>query len=130
MKKVTLWLLIISVVTATAAFCADVPRLDAAATMAISDKNGDHRIDREEYNQRMTDVFFFADTDKDGKLTITEIQVFEEIDPQRFVAADRDDSQTLSIYEYLNALHNDFETADTDKDGTLDMEELRLMLEK
>ncbi len=130
MKKVTLWLLLISVIIATAAFSADIQRMDAAATLAITDKNDDNRIDREEYHQRMTDVFFFADTNKDGNLEIIEMQVIEEIDPQRFKAADRDGNQTLSVYEYLYALHNDFETADRDKDGTLDLEELRLMVEE
>lgn len=130
MKKVTLWLLIISLMISTAAFGADIQRMDAAATLAISDKNGDNRIDREEYHQRMTEVFFFVDTNKDSSLTIIEIRVVEEVDPQLFEAADRDGNQTLSVYEYLYALHNDFETADRDKDGTLDMEELRIMVEK
>ncbi len=130
MKKVTLWLLLISVIIATGAFSADTQRMDAAETLTITDKNDDNRIDREEYHQRMTEVFFFADTNKDGNLEIIEIQVIEGIDPQRFKAADRDGNQTLSVYEYLYALHNDFETADGDKDGTLNLEELRLMVEE
>ena len=130
MKYITLWLLIISVMSATAAIGDEIPRMDAAATMALSDKNDDKRLDREEYHQRMTEVFFFVDINKDGNLTITEIQVVEEIDPQHFEAADRDGNQTLSVYEYLYGLHYDFETADRDKDGTLDVEELRIMVEK
>jgi len=130
MKKVALWLLIVPVMISDAAFSADISRMDAAATMAISDKNGDNRIDREEYHQRMTEVFFFIDTDKDGNITISEIQAVEKVDPQRFGAADRNGDHTLSIYEYLYALHNDFEAADKNSDGTLDMEELRLMVEK
>ena len=130
MKKATFLLLIISVIIAAAAFGADISRMDAAATMAISDKNDDNRIDREEYHQRMTEVFFFADTNKDSNLTMNEIQVIEEIDPLHFEATNRDGNQALSVYEYLYALHKDFETADRDKDGTLDMEELHLMVEK
>ena len=130
MKNLALWLIIVSVVISSNAFGADISRMDAAATMAISDKNGDNRIDREEYNRRMTDVFFFIDTDKDGQLTISEIQQVEKVDPQRFEAADRDGNHTLSLYEYLYALHNDFQAADKNNDGTLDREELRLMVGK
>jgi len=129
MKNATLWLLILSAAISTA-FGADNMRMDAAGTLAISDKNGDDRVDREEYHRRMTEVFFFVDIDKDGNLSISEIQQVEVVDPRRFKAADRDGSQTLSLHEYLNALYHDFDTADRDSDGTLDMEELRLMIEK
>lgn len=130
MKKIALWLLIVAVMISDAAFSADISRMDAAATMTVSDKNGDNRIDREEYHQRMTEVFFFMDVDKDGNISISEIQEVEKIDPQRFAAADKDGNNTLSIYEFLYALHNDFEAADKNSDGTLDVEELRLMVGK
>ena len=130
MKKVALGLLIMSVVISTAAFGADIYRLHAAEIMAMADKNRDGRLDREEYHQRMTEVFFFIDTDKDGNLTLTEIGAAGEIDPERFNAADRNGDQTLSLDEYLNALHQDFDAADKNQDGTLDMEELRLMVGK
>jgi Ca2+-binding EF-hand superfamily protein len=130
MKKAALWLLIISIVLSTAAFGADIDRMDAAEVMSMSDKNQDGRIDREEYYQRMTEVFFFIDTNKDGSLTITEIEAAGAIAPERFKAADRDGDQTLSLREYLNALNNDFDSADRDKDGTLNMEELRRMVGK
>jgi Ca2+-binding EF-hand superfamily protein len=128
MKNLALLLLVISLITPTASFGAASQRMDATSTMAITDKNGDERIDREEYHQRLTEVFFFVDTDKDGNLIIAEIQVIEEVDLQRFKAVDRDGSQNLSIYEYHYALHKDFEAADKDEDGTLDMEELEIMM--
>jgi len=128
MKRLILLLLITTSAISTAAVGGDVAHMDAAATLAISDKNNDNRIDREEYNVRMTEVFFMIDADKDGNLTISEIGEVEKIDPQRFEAADRDGTQTLSVYEYLNALHKDFETADMDKDGTIDLEELRNLM--
>ena len=128
MKNSAILLLIVTVMIATVSVSAAGQRMDAAATMAITDKNGDERIDREEYHQRMTEVFFFADKDKDGYLTITEIQAVEALDPQAFHLADRDGSQSLSLYEYLSALHKDFEAADRDGDGTIDMQELELLL--
>ena len=130
MKKTALWLIILTAMVSTPVFSAGVDRMDAVATVALSDKNGDGRIDREEYHQRMTEVFFFIDADKDGNLTLSEISSATEADPKRFKACDRDGDQTLSLHEFLFALHNDFDTLDRDKDGTLDMEELRLMVGK
>ena len=130
MKKAAFWLLILSGVISTAAFGADVSHMNAAEIMAMSDKNQDGRLDREEYHQRMTEVFFFIDADKDGNLTLSEISSVTDVDPKRFKACDRDGNQTLSLHEFLFALHNDFDTLDRDKDGTLDMEELRLMVGK
>jgi len=128
MKNVALLLLVISLITPTASFGAANQRMDATTTMAIADKNGDERIDREEYHQRMTEVFFFADVDKDGELTLTEIQVVEAVTPERFYAVDQNGSQTLTVYEYIYALHIDFEAADRNNDGTLDLEELEIMM--
>ena len=130
MKKVALWLFIVTVMVSTAALGAEIDRMDAAATMKMSDKNGDGHLDREEYHQRMTEVFFFLDTNKDGSLSLAEIRAGADVDPERFNAADRDGNHVLSLYEYLYALHNDFDAADKNKDGTLDMEELRLMVGK
>ena len=64
-------------------------RLDANATMALTDKNKDIRIDREEFHLRMTEVFFLADVDKDGQLTFAELVAVEKVDPEAFKRADR-----------------------------------------
>ena len=130
MKHLVICLSIIVVIITTPSWIAAGQRMDEAATMAMADKNSDDRIDREEYHQRMTEVFFFADTDKDGSLTITEIQAVADVDPQVFKAADKDGTQSLSIYEYQYVLHKDFEVADRNNDGTIDMTELKLMVGK
>jgi Ca2+-binding EF-hand superfamily protein len=130
MKKAAIWLLCISALISTAAFGADVDHMNAAEVMAISDKNHDGRLDREEYDQRMTEVFFLIDTNKDGRLTLAEIRAAAEVEPVRFKASDMSGDQTLSLHEYLYALDNDFDAADRNKDGTLDMEELRLLVGK
>jgi predicted ATP-dependent protease len=128
MKYSAILLLAAAVVMTTFSLSAAGQTMDSAATMATADKNGDDRIDLEEYNQRMTDVFFLADTDKDGNLTVTEMQAVTNVDPEAFKMADRDGSQSLSLSEYLDALDKDFDAADRNHDGTIDMQELELML--
>ena len=128
MKSSVLLLLAAAVVMTAFSLSAAGQKMDAATTMATADKNGDDRIDLEEYNQRMTDVFFLADTDKDGNLTITEMQAVTKVDPQAFKMADRDGNQSLSLSEYLDALDKDFDAADRNHDGTINMKELERML--
>jgi Ca2+-binding EF-hand superfamily protein len=103
-------------------------RLDANATMALSDKNRDGRLDREEFHQRMTEIFFFADLDKDGKLTYAELFAVEKVDPEALKRADRDSNGNLSLYEFMYVIHRDFEAADKNQDGVIDIEELRILV--
>jgi hypothetical protein len=109
---------------------AGAERLDANATMALVDKNKDGRIDREEFHQRMTEVFFFADVDKDGQLTFAELVVVATVDPETFKRADRDGSGKLSLYEFMYVIHRDFGAADKNQDGVIDLQELRVLVGK
>jgi Ca2+-binding EF-hand superfamily protein len=109
---------------------AGAERLDANATMALTDKNKDGRIDREEFHLRMTEVFFFADVDKDGQLTIAELVTVEKVDPEAFKRADRDSNGKLSLYEFMYVIHRDFNTADKNQDGVIDLQELRVLVGK
>jgi len=103
-------------------------KLDAKATMAITDRNKDGRIDREEFHQRMTEVFFFADIDKDGQLTFAELVAVEKVDPEAFKSADRDGNGKLSLYEFMYVIHRDFEAIDKNQDGAIDMQELQVLM--
>jgi Ca2+-binding EF-hand superfamily protein len=109
---------------------ASAERMDASSTMALVDKNKDGRIDREEFHQRMTEVFFFADVDKDGQLTYAELAAVEYVDPEVFKRADRDGNGKLSLYEFMYVVHRDFDAADKNADGVIDMEELRVLVGK
>jgi Ca2+-binding EF-hand superfamily protein len=109
---------------------ASAERMDASSTMALVDKNKDGRIDREEFHQRMTEVFFFADVDKDGQLTYAELTAVEYVDPEVFKRADRDGNGKLSLYEFMYVVHRDFDAADKNADGVIDMEELRVLVGK
>lgn len=130
MKATLLASLIVCILMMNNAPAVGAGRLDANATMALSDKNRDGRIDREEFHQRMTEIFFFADVDKDGRLTFAELTVVEKVDPEALKRADRDSNGTLSLYEFMFVIHRDFEAADKNQDGVIDFEELRLLMGK
>lgn len=94
---------------------------DTRAAYGATDRNSDNRIDREEFHQRMVEVFFFEDADRDGSVTESELG---EVDARAFRMADRDGSGTLSLYEFLDARFADFDAADRDGDGTLTIAEV------
>lgn len=109
---------------------AGADRMDANATMALADKNKDGRIDREEFHQRMTEVFFFADVDKDGQVTYAELIAVTPVDPEAFKRADRDGNGKLSLYEFMYVIHRDFDAADKNQDGVIDLQELWVLMGK
>jgi Ca2+-binding EF-hand superfamily protein len=112
------------------AWAASADRMDANATMALVDKNKDGRIDREEFHQRMTEVFFFADVDKDGQLTFAELAAVTKVDPEAFKRADQDGDGKLSLYEFMYVIHRDFDAADKNPDGVIDLQELQVLMGK
>jgi Ca2+-binding EF-hand superfamily protein len=128
MKALSALIIALFVISAVPALGAGAPKLDPTAAMGLADRNGDRKIDREEYNQRMTEVFYFADVDKDGNLTFGELAAAEPVDLQAFQNADTDGNGKLTLGEFLYAVHIDFYTADTNKDGFIDMQELRVFM--
>jgi Ca2+-binding EF-hand superfamily protein len=93
---------------------------DLKARFQQLDKNGDGRIDREEFHQAAVDSFYFRDKGKKGYLTVEDLQ---EASPEAFKAANRKRDGRLTLQEYVNALFRDFEAADVDRDGGLTYEE-------
>lgn len=85
------------------------------------DKNHDGKLDRAEFQEGIVEAFYFRDKNKDGYLTIEEL---EGASPGAVQAASQSHDNRLSLGEYVNALFKDFAAADTDGDGTLSIEEI------
>lgn len=84
--------------------------------LRTADRNGDGRIDRREFNERMMDVFFALDADKNGSLAPSEVS---DVSPEDFRRADRDGNGALQVEEFMDARAIDFDRADDNDDGTL-----------
>ena len=75
---------------------------DASANYHVTDRDDNAAIDRQEYQQRMIDVFYFADKNKDGVVTIEELAVIETVDPVAFKKADKNGDGKLTVIEFVD----------------------------
>lgn len=103
------------------------PAPDTKTWVRDHDRNGDGKIDREEFHQAAVEAFFFRDKNKSGYLTIEELR---EAAPEAVKAANRKGDGKLTLQEYVNALFKDFEAADTDKDGLLTVDEIDIYMSR
>lgn len=90
--------------------------------VAVADRNEDGEVDRREFGDRIVDVFFMLDVDKDGRLVPSELS---GLTPAEFRRADTNGDGALQLEEFLEARSADFERADADGDGTLTASEIR-----
>jgi len=125
MRRFALPLMTIALISSTLVGVQGQPRLTRQQIMASADKNGDGKIDRVEFLERMREAFFFVDANKDGVLTLDEYQRIEGADPRGFTRADRNHDGKLALEEFLKAVNEDFDAADTNHDGVLDEEEVK-----
>lgn len=110
---------------------ADQLPMDDQSLLKSMDRNRNDEIDLNEYHFRVNEAFFLRDTDKDGKLTIKEVHATVQwVKPQHFQECDNDKDGSLSINEFRKAMDADFKVADTNRDGTLDREEINNMLKQ
>jgi len=98
------------------------PPHDPRAAHAATDRNHNGEINREEFEQRIIQIFYFADVDKDGYVTIGQLMVFDEA--LLFETADIDGDSRLSLSEFLAARFENFREADTDGSDSLSVEEV------
>jgi len=95
---------------------------DPRTAFAEADKNGDGEIDHEEMYERIVEVFYFADANKDGYLSVEEFKQFPL--PDDFRRADTNGDGRISLREYMRLREQDFEAADKDHDEVLSLDEV------
>jgi hypothetical protein len=88
---------------------------------AAADRDKDGHVDRQEFHERQTDAFFFADGDKSGALSAVECA---PITDAAFRAADKNGDGLLSLEEFHEARAVDFRAADADGSGSLSATEV------
>jgi Ca2+-binding EF-hand superfamily protein len=95
---------------------------DARAAFAETDTDGNGLVDLAEFHARMIDIFYLADTDKNGYLSPDEFArlVFSE----GFKEADLNGDGRLSLHEFVAVRFRQFEAADTNHDGELSLDEV------
>lgn len=98
------------------------PPHDPRAAHAATDRDQNGEIDREEFEQRMIQIFYLNDADKDGFVTLGQLAVYDEA--LLFESADLDSDTQLSLSEFLAARFEHFREADTDGSGTLSVGEI------
>ena len=130
-KYIILIMAIVSLIAANTAWTKEKQSINNEEIMGVTDLNGDDRIDIEEYRNRITEVYFFLDVNKDGKLTVVEIQrSIPNLDAAVIDNADVNGDTIITIYEFRYVLYKDFDAMDKNRDGSLDKQEMKSMMEE
>ena len=111
------------VVGAFAARAQEAPTYDVKKAFAETDKNGDGSIEIDEFHERLVDIFFLGDVDKDGFLSEEEF-VKVVVIKEDFAKVDKDGDGKVSKREFVSARLPVFIAMDTDKDGSLSLAEV------
>jgi Ca2+-binding EF-hand superfamily protein len=123
MKRISIPLLALVLLAPASGWSDEIPPPhDPRAAHAATDRDHNGEIDRGEFEQRIIQIFYFADVDKDGFVTIGQLTVFDEA--LLFETADLDGDSRLSLSEFQAARSEDFREADRDGSDTLSVEEV------
>lgn len=129
MRTIPVWILLAATVGFAGGASAQEPPkpYDPRAAFAETDKNGDGQIDRQEFADRIIDVFYIADTNKDGFLVVDEYARLPY--SGAFTSADSTGDGRLTLSEFERIRFTQFDEADTNKDGTLSVDEVVVVYE-
>ncbi len=102
-------------------------RADAATglppvVMEKADTNQDDRIDRQEFENRIIEMFQSSDKDGDQRLSIPELGPVNE---KPFQEADKNNNKKLNLKEYIRFRFADFDRVDQDNDNLITPRELQ-----
>jgi Ca2+-binding EF-hand superfamily protein len=100
----------------------ETKKYDPRAAFAEADENHDGVIDHAEYQDRITEVFYSADKNKDGYLEVEEMKLL--VFPDDFKADDKDADGRVSLREFLRVRFRDFTSSDRNDDGVLEVDEV------
>ncbi len=101
---------------------------DWKESFRLHDRNHDGRIDRAEFQDWMTDAFYFRDSNHKGYLVQSDLQ--GTLSPEVFKAMNRKGDGKLTMKEYLNALFRDFDAIDVNGDGSITIEEIEAYIQR
>jgi Ca2+-binding EF-hand superfamily protein len=96
---------------------------DLETAFAEADINADGHIDHREFHIRMVEIFFHGDVDKDGVMTIGELNAVIVYD-LTLADIDADGDGKIQVHEFINVRVDDFDDADKDDDERLSLEEV------
>lgn len=108
---------------AASAGAQQAPAYDVKAAFSQADLNGNQSIELDEFYERLVDVFFLGDTNKDGFLEKEEFVRVVVID-ENFEKIDRDGDGKLSRQEFVGGRLPMFLEIDVDDDGELSITEV------
>jgi Ca2+-binding EF-hand superfamily protein len=101
---------------------------DVSAAFAETDTNKDGAIEIDEFFDRLVEIYFHADADKNGTLAPDEFAKAVVV-PQQFAEVDRNGDGAIDRREFVRTRLPLFQEADTDRDGSLSLAEVRAALE-
>ena len=102
---------------------------DVSAAFAEADVNKDGAVEINEYYDRLVEIYFHADTDKNGTLSkeeFTKAVVIEE----DFTQVDSDANGAIDRREFVRSRLPLFTSSDTNHDGGLTLDEVKAALAK
>jgi Ca2+-binding EF-hand superfamily protein len=103
------------------------PAYDVKAAFSQTDQNHDGTIEIDEYYDRLVDIFFLGDADKDGFLTEEEFVAVVVI-KEDFTKVDKSGEGKLSRQEFVSARLPHFIAIDSDASGSLSIVEVEAAL--